>query len=238
MRFTIKLADVPISVETVYERCYDLCKDYLTDEDPKFSVSTTRSDIDAERIEDAASSSDEYLETLAVYRQIAERIIEEKVVLFHGSAIAVDGKGYLFTADSGTGKSTHTRIWREQLKKIGHDVLMINDDKPLLKFTDEAVLACGTPWNGKHKLGSNTMIPLAGICMLKRGAENTIVPVDSQGAFPFLMQYCYRPREKQHLTDTIVLLDELSRRIPMYELHCNMDPEAALISFGGMRHDG
>lgn len=239
MRFTIKLAGIPIAVETVHERCFEQCADYLTDEEPQMLVRTTAEDIAAERKEsDSEQSSDEYLETLAVYRQIAEKMVDEGVLLFHGSAISVDGKGYLFTADSGTGKSTHTRIWRQELTKLGHDVFMINDDKPLLRFADGAVLACGTPWNGKHKLSTNTMVPLAGICRLCRGTENRIEAVGAAEAFPWLMQYCFRPRERQHVTATIVLLDTLSRTVPAYELHCNMEPDAALVSFGGMWRDG
>ena len=237
MRFTIKLADIPIGVETLHERCYQQCDEYLTEEEPRVWVRTDLSDIQAEReASDGQTGSDDYLETLAVYRQIAEKLIRKNVLLFHGSAVAADGKGYLFMADSGTGKSTHTRIWRQELPRLGHDIFMINDDKPLLKFTEEAVLACGTPWNGKHKLGTNTMVPLAGVCMLKRGQENRIRRADSREAFPWLMQYCYRAREKEDVAATIQLLDDLARRVPVYELHCNMEPDAALVSFEGMRN--
>lgn len=237
MRFTIKLADIPIGVETIFERCFQQCGEYLTEEEPKVWVRTDLSDIAAEReASDGQPGSDDCLETLAVYRQIAEKLIRENVLLFHGSAVAADGKGYLFMADSGTGKSTHTRIWRNELPRLGHEIFMINDDKPLLKFTEEAVLACGTPWNGKHKLGTNTMVPLAGVCLLKRGEKNRIRRADSQEAFPWLMQYCYRPREKEDVAATILLLDELARRVPVYELHCNMEPDAALVSFEGMRN--
>lgn len=71
-----------------------------------------------------------YLETLAVYRKIVTRLVFSDILLIHGSAIAVDGKAYLFTAPSGTGKSTHTRMWREYFKDRA---VMVNDDKPLNK---------------------------------------------------------------------------------------------------------
>ena len=62
--------------------------------------------------------SDIYLETMAVYRKIEDKLLDYDTILFHGSAVAVDGVGYLFTAKSGTGKSTHTRLWREMLSEI------------------------------------------------------------------------------------------------------------------------
>lgn len=71
-----------------------------------------------------------YLETLAVYRKIVTRLVFSDILLIHGSAIAVDGKAYLFTAPSGTGKSTHTRMCREYFKDRA---VMVNDDKPLNK---------------------------------------------------------------------------------------------------------
>ena len=108
-----------------------------------------------------------YLEELAIYRQIAEQAPERGVLLFHGSAVAVDGQTYLFTAKSGTGKSTHTRLWRQ---RFGDRALMVNDDKPLLRFTETEVLVCGTPWNGKHHLSAPVQLPLKALCVLMRSS--------------------------------------------------------------------
>ncbi len=91
-------------------------------------------------------------------------------VLFHGSALAIDGDGYLFTAKSGTGKSTHTRLWRE---RFGDRVVMINDDKPLLHIDAGSVIAYGTPWNGKHRLGTNASVPLRADCVFSDARSRT-----------------------------------------------------------------
>ena len=109
--------------------------------------------------------NDEYLETLAVYRKIAEKMIDYDTILFHGSVIAVDGIGYLFTAKSGTGKSTHTRLWREL---FGERAVMVNDDKPLIKVSENGIIVYGTPWDGKHRLSTNTFVPLKGICFMSK----------------------------------------------------------------------
>ena len=134
---------------------------YLTDAPADWAVETTVQDILFEREKSAAEDrlegravrnfSDAYLETLAVYRKIAVRMLQHDTLLMHGSAVAVDGKAYLFIAASGTGKSTHTRLWREQ---FGARAVMVNDDKPLVHVKEDGVTVCGTPWDGKHRLST------------------------------------------------------------------------------------
>ena len=175
-----KIADKVVEVTSIHAEVHEYCSDYLTDEPVDYSVTTTQADIDFERQKSAREDeiegiptrqfTDSYLEELAVYRKIAEKMLDFDTVLFHGSVVAVDGVGYLFTAKSGTGKSTHTRLWREY---FGERAVMVNDDKPLLHIAD-TVTAYGTPYNGKHRLGTNTSVPLNAICILNRSADNHI----------------------------------------------------------------
>jgi len=145
--------------------------------------------------------------------------------------IAVDGVGYMFTAKSGTGKSTHARLWREQ---FGDRAVMINDDKPLLKITDAGVIAYGTPWNGKHHLDTNTSVPLKAICILCRGETNRIEPVGKKEAYPLLCQQSNRAADPEGMLRTLKLIESLSGSVALYRLTCNMDPEAALVAYQGM----
>ncbi|MBR6848766.1 MAG: hypothetical protein IKM88_00825, partial [Lachnospiraceae bacterium] len=160
----IQLADRRIEIRNIYLYMEEYCRDYtLSDtDDCDMEIRITQEDIVYERQkseqEDIAEGipirqfSEEYLETLAVYRKIAEQMPFYDTFLFHGSAIAVDGTGYLFTAKSGTGKSTHTRLWRELL---GQRATMINDDKPLIRVNvDGNAVIYGTPWDGKHRLSN------------------------------------------------------------------------------------
>ena len=110
------------------------------------------------------SRPDDYLETLAVCRRIAERMPEHDTFLFYGSCIAVDGAGYVFTAKSGTGKSTHTRLWREML---GVRAVMVNDDKPLIRIADDGSVIYDPPWDCNHHLSHNIAVPLKAICILE-----------------------------------------------------------------------
>ena len=153
-------------------------------------------------------------------------------MLFHGSAVAVDGEAYLFIARSGTGKSTHTRLWRELL---GDRAMMVNDDKPLIRVTDAGATIYGTPWDGKHRLSSNVDVPLKAICILARGTENQIKPVTPADAYPILLQQAYRPADPASLKKTLHLINTLTASVSLWQLNCNMDPEAARLSYETMK---
>ena len=239
--FQILIAGKVIGIHAMFAEIRNMCRDYLTDADPDFEVSTSPEDIISERqksdreavVEGRKPSSytDAYLETLAVYRKIAAALLDDNILLFHGSVIAVDGVGYLFTAKSGTGKSTHTRLWREQ---FGSRAMMVNDDKPLLKITEHGVSAYGTPWDGKHHLSTNTAVPLKAICVLTRGETNHIERANKKDVFPLLCQQSHRIPTPEAMTRTLTLIDQLSNSVALYRLACNMDPEAAMVAYRGM----
>lgn len=236
--FHIKLAGTVVEVRPLYPTLERFCRGYLTDEAADFAVELSHADIRFERErsaragEPAGQFSDEYLETLAAYRKIVERMPAYDTLLFHGSAVAVDGRGYLFTAKSGTGKSTHARLWRELL---GDRAVMVNDDKPLLKVTGNGVTVWGTPWNGKHRLGCNMSAELAGLAILARDGTNHIEPVSPREAWPVLMQQTYRPSDGAMLERVLTLVDRLSRNVRLWRLGCNMEPQAAEVAYNAMR---
>ena len=204
-------------------------------------IRITQSDIDFEREKSAREDikegipirrfSDAYLETLAVYRKIADCLLSCDTLLFHGSVIAVDGEGYLFTAKSGTGKSTHTRLWREY---FGERAVMVNDDKPLLRITDSGVTVYGTPWDGKHRLSTNIAVPLKGICILTRNAKNHIEPVEPHAVYPLIVQQTNRSLSADGMKHALSLIDRMLHVVPVYRLGCNMDIEAARVAYEGM----
>ena len=240
--FTIALAGKRIHISALFEDTMAFCREYISSGEADFSVSVTSGDIAFEREKSAREDalegvptrhfSDEYLETLAVYRKIAERMPAYGTILFHGSVVAVDGEGYLFTAKSGTGKSTHTRFWRE---KFGPRAVMVNDDKPLLQIREDGVWACGTPWDGKHRLSTNTAVPLKGICILERAEENHIEAISAKEALPMLLQQSYRPGDPAGVARLLALLDKLAGKTRFYRLGCNLDPEAARAAYEGMQ---
>ncbi|MDE7364204.1 MAG: hypothetical protein K2N27_04860 [Ruminococcus sp.] len=242
MKNTYKIGGKIIEIESIYEEVHRLCKDYKYCGDVDFSVKISQSDIDFELkksvLEDAKEHiptrrfSDSYLETLAVYRKIAERMIEFDTILFHGSAIAVDGAGYLFTAKSGTGKSTHTRLWREY---FGECAVMVNDDKPLLQITENGVFVYGTAWDGKHRLSSNISVPLKAICIIGRSEKNYIQKITKSTAFPMLLQQTYRSENAEKMKKILKIINRISDSVSLYKSGFNMEIESAEIAYNTMK---
>lgn len=169
-------------------------------------------------------------EYLAIYRCLCERMIDFDGFLMHASVLEKDGVAYAFTAPSGTGKSTHARLWRENI----NGVRMVNDDKPIIRIIDGIPHACGTPWCGKHGLSENITIPLRGICFLEQASENKIVrrmPADEMHKF---LSQIYRPIDKELLIKTLDLADMVLRDVPIWRMGCNMEPAAAEMSYSTM----
>ena len=232
MEETYHFAGLNIRVISAGGGIHQMCRPYVTDGPASFIVHVTQRDIDFERSRaDRPGYSDAYLEALAVYRKIAEKIPEYDTFLFHGSAIAVDGAAYIFTAGSGTGKSTHVRLWREML---GDRAVMVNDDKPLIKvFPDGTATVYGTPWDGKHHLSHNIAVPVQAVCILERAEENHIREISKSEALPMLLQQVYRPADPTALAKTLALIGRLDVRL--YRLGCNMDKCAAGVSYNAMK---
>ena len=153
-------------------------------------------------------------------------------MLFHGSAVAVDGEGYLFTAHSGTGKSTHTRLWKQL---FGDRAVMVNDDKPFLELRQEEVWLHGSPWSGKHGLDANICVPLTGLCILERGKENHIRAATIQEVLPMLQKQAYRPLDAEKESQFLALTDRLAGLAPLWKLACTKDPQAAQLAHETMR---
>ena len=153
-------------------------------------------------------------------------------MMLHSSAVMMDGWAYLFSAPCGTGKSTHTTLWR---KYFGEErARILNDDKPALRFENGRFYAYGTPWSGKTDQNINIRVPLAGVCMLRRGETNTIRPYAGAKAIHDLLEQTTRPSDPSRMGNLLDLLDKLMTTVSVWELHCNMDPEAARVSYEAM----
>ena len=240
-QFSIEIAGRVAAVTSLFDSTKDYCRAYLTDKAPDYSVTVSREDLDFEQqalLEEALEEgmkprvfTDPFLDRAAIQRKVAEALLDHNVLLFHGSTVAVDGYAYSFTADCGTGKSTHTRYWRQV---FGDRAMMVNDDKPFLKITEEGVLACGAPWSGKHGLETNVKLPLKGICILHRGSENIISPIESEAAMAMLTKQSVAPVDPEKLPKFTTLVEKLSRSVPLWQMDCTKDPEAARISQAAM----
>lgn len=239
--FSIRIAGYTARIHSLFESTRDYCGRYLTEEPARYQIAVTREDLAFEQealrqeaLEEGMKVrvfTDPFLERTAIQRKLAELLFEQDVLMTHGSTVAVDGKAYLFTARCGTGKSTHTRLWRQV---FGTRAVMVNDDKPFLKITETGVLASGSPWSGKHGLDTNVTFPLQGICILDRGAENRIQPMGREEALPMLLHQTYCPLEAARRERFETLVGLLAEKVPLWHMCCNMDREAAELSYRKM----
>lgn len=151
-------------------------------------------------------------------------ILEHSGIVLHSSSLMYKGGGILFSAPSGTGKSTHTSLWRECFKD---DVVMINDDGPALRFNADGVSIHGTPWSGKTDINHNVSAPLKAVVMLSRSEKNNIRKLSSQEALFLALREVRRPVFEDKLETTLKLVSELLTTVPVYLLGCNISHEAA-----------
>ena len=239
--FTMEIAGLVVCVKPLFESTKEYCRPYLTDKAPGISVRVTPEDLafaqmllDQEADEEGLKRrkfTEPFLERTSIQRRVADALLEKDTLMLHGSTVAVDQKAYLFTAPCGTGKSTHTRLWREV---FGDRAVMVNDDKPFLQITEDGVFAYGSPWSGKHGLATNVRVPLKGICSLRRGKENQIRPADPENLVGLLRHQAHTPVEQPLQAKVSVLVDRLTALVPLWEMECNKEPDAAKIAYSAM----
>lgn len=154
-------------------------------------------------------------------------------LMLHSSAVELDGKAYLFSGHSGVGKSTHTCLWKQC---FGEAAQIFNDDKPALRLVDGRWYAYGTPWCGKDGINQNKKVPLAGICFLTQGTENSIRRLSDAEAVQKLISQTIRwLKGEERLDRMLALVDSIVREIPVYELVNKPEPQAAYLSYETMR---
>ena len=235
--FCIQIAGHTAAVSSLFESTREYCRAYLTEEAPEFSIAVAREDLVYEQemsMEEARQEGfririfpDPFLERASIQRKMAEFLFDFDILMLHGSVVAVDGEGYLFAARSGTGKSTHTRLWRQA---FGDRAVMVNDDKPFLKIGEGGSLVCGSPWSGKHGLDANVCVPLRGICVLERGRENRIRRAEMEEVVPMLIHQGYCPEGAARKARYEELARYLAEQTALWKMECNKDIQAAFVA--------
>lgn len=229
-KLDIILSDLKISIQHKYDYMHKFCKDYTAQFDEADITATASEEAvlkEKAMVQGAPIAS---CESLCIYRAIAEQLPQFDRFVFHGAAIEYEGEAYLFTAPSGTGKTTHINLWH---KYLGDRVGIINGDKPIIKAADN-ITVYGTPWAGKEGYQRNTKAPLKAICIIKQGKRNSIKRLSSSLAINHLMKQVYMPRDAAALSATLALLGRMIEKTTVYELTCDISQEAFETSFNEM----
>ena len=233
--FCLSIAGHSFFIHTLYEEAYYLCRKYIVDEEAEEDIYITGEDIKKEKIKAIKQDSkhqEDYLETLALYRKIAESMLNYDTFLMHGAVVAYEESAYMFTAASGTGKTTHVLKWLKNLDCA----YVVNGDKPLIKVSNHEIIVCGTPWRGKEKLGRNCMVPLKAIVIMERGENNNINEITFNEALTGLLKQTYMPDDAGKKSKTLQLLSKLNGRIKFYRYICNnMKEDAFDVAYQGIR---
>ena len=233
-RFVITLAGVNVEMVHTYDRVRRECEDYLAAPGalPTITATTSPEKIAAERTTLGTPVAAEYAESLCLFRDIAEQMPLLGRAVFHGAAIDYRGAGLLFTAPSGTGKSTHIALWRQVL---GDEVRIVNGDKPLLWLREDGVEVCSTPWAGKENWQRNTTAPLRALCLLERGSEDVMRRVEPSEVLDRLLAQVYLPYDPVAAAKTLEIMDGVVTRVPVYRLSCTPTPRAATVAFEALK---
>lgn len=231
--FKIKIADTIFKINNIYSYVERLCRDYIYEgDDFDYEIFSTEELIDEEQKKLAEEGwSREYLENITVYRAIAMKFLECDAFVMHAAVIAIGDKAYAFTAKSGTGKSTHIRLWR---KLRGEEVYVVNGDKPVMRFIDGKLYAYGTPWCGKEMWNTNTKAELDGICFLHRGEKNKIYPFTPGEASSLVIKQVFLPKDALGVIRTFDMVDKMLNITKLWKLECNISLEAAEVAYNAM----
>ncbi|MEE1281427.1 MAG: hypothetical protein UHK60_04110 [Acutalibacteraceae bacterium] len=219
-----RIADMRIKYETKSSYILQRLRPYIIeDKEYDYEVIVSEDDINYERslTEDIGINM---LESAALFRHICKNVLESYNGIFlHCAALKYNGKAYLFTAPSGTGKTTHIRLW---MKNLGDRVEVINGDKPILRKKGDNIIVYGTPWQGKENYGSNISATLGGVFLLDRGTENSVEKATVKDSISFLLSQTLRPYEKENMIKLFEIIECVVKNIPIYHLKCNMENQA------------
>lgn len=215
----------------MFDRTISQAKPYLTTSlnSPDISI-----ELSIEKLEEIKKRYNhlnlEEIEYIFLGQLFYRHILKHNGILLHSSCVVKDNQAYLFSAPSGTGKSTHTNLWLEEFK----DAFILNDDKPAIIYKDNTLYAAGTPFSGKHDISKNTLVPIKGICFIERSSNNWIKEISSkQAIFEILNQTERIPYEE----DMNLILEHISnivKNTKIYKMGCNISIEAVYTSYNKM----
>lgn len=231
------IANLVIDMDPHHKRLVKNGIQYLADKqdvEPDIKISVTDAYLKKFQMEQPHLSLTD-CEYIILGGRLASELLNFDAVILHASAVMYDGFAYLFSAKSGTGKSTHTGLWQ---KYFGCDnTVMINDDKPVIRYIDGNWCACGSPFCGKDDISNNIVVPIKGICFISRGESNSISPMTKSEAVFKIFNQTLRPSDPERMDKLFSVVGNCLTDIPVYSLTCNMTLEAVKTAYEGMNSD-
>ena len=236
MEFAAKIADLTVDISCKHSLIESMCREYLTEEAPMFHIEASEEPQEKLRKYFLGFSrvfSDDYIESLTLYDSFCGKILAYDAAAFHAALIAFDGEGVAFSAPSGTGKTTHIKLWKQL---YGDRVEIINGDKPIFTFRGGAMFASGMPWCGKEGWNLNKTVALRAVCFIDRAEKNSIefMTDNGQKMHRIFEQLMMPDDEGSQMIQYLNFANKLINTVPFYLLRCNMDLSAAQTAHDGI----
>ncbi|MBO4548681.1 MAG: hypothetical protein IK083_05965 [Abditibacteriota bacterium] len=166
----------------------------------------------------------------------ADRLVLAGMLALHGAAISYKGRGIIFCARPGVGKSTQAALWKDLWPE---ETVRINEDRPVLSFEDGGATLRGIPWSGSVPINLNTSVPFGALVLIRRGTAPGIERLKPAGVFrPIYRELCVSHVNRQAAEKVYDLLGLLLERTPVYMLDCTMDIQTPLLLREALAKDG
>lgn len=228
--YSLYICDKIIRVESECGGFIRFCRGYIIKEPspiPDYVISISREEINAQRsISDACST--DLLEGFVLLKKLENLMLnDEGILLMHGSVVVHRNSAYMFTASSGVGKTTHSRLWIKNLP----NAYILNGDKPFIS-TQNSIVAWGSPWCGSEGFNKNQGVELKAICLIRREENNSISEISFEEALPELALQTGNPNPNQYETKIQIIkaLYRLKDCVKFFDLRINNFKDDAFLT--------
>lgn len=224
----IILAGHPIRIGLNHPESAELFREFLTEQKPEDEIHIEESELEKAVDYYPAGTEAFYVECGELIHRVSSYLMKYQCCIFHAVAFLWEGKAWLLTAPSGTGKSTQYFQWKIQYEK---EITIINGDKPILECREDGIWVHSSPWKGKEGIHNRVTAPLGGIIYLRQAKENDIRPLSYKEAIPLLLpQFIWGRNEKDGILKVCDILEKMLREAPVWCLSNKGDKESAALT--------
>lgn len=212
----IKLAKIPLEFSLHHTDYLPLFEPFETQDKPCFAISLSETELLAARSLYPDTPSDAYIEHMELCSKISDALLSYGRVFFHGTAFVWREKAWIFSALSGTGKTTQYLQWK---LLYGEEIQMLNGDKPILEFRKQGIWVHPSPWKGKENMGQMLSAPLGGIILLEQSTENVWRSISINDAIlPLFFQFVFSRATGKQVHVVCTLVEQLLHQVPIWQL--------------------
>lgn len=225
-----KIADVVVEMNLDFKETAHWYEPYIYngEEEAEFSLVANPKRMDY-LVENGVDITPPIAENIVLCTDFNRMLLKYYGSYLHSSALLFEGKVYLFSANSGVGKSTHTRKW---LKRFGDRACIINDDKPSFRFIDGKCIVYGTPFAGGTDVQKNLSGELGALVFIERGEENSLEKIPPSRSISLLLNQSPGRANEQVGERQLEMFSMMLTKYPAYLLKCNMDDSAVDAALG------